>query len=65
MLTFRAKYVKDKTLKRRELPIVWCLHLCIFSQDVGYKSDLSLDEHVQICRGAFILLNGPFRWLDT
>ena len=34
--------------------------LCIFSQDIGYKSGLSLNENVQTC-DAFILFNGPLR----
>ena len=33
---------------------------CIFSQDIRYKSGLSLDECVQTC-DAFILLNGPLK----
>ena len=31
-----------------------------FSQGIGYKSGLSLNENVQYC-DAFILLNGPLR----
>ena len=34
--------------------------LCIFGQDIVYKSGLSLDENVQTC-DAFILFNGPLR----
>ena len=39
---------------------MWCLYLCIFSRDIGYKSGLSLDEYVQTC-DAFILLNGSLK----
>ena len=61
MFTFRARYVKDKITQRREQTIVWCLHLCIFSQGIGYRSGLSLDEYVQTCSDASILMNGPLK----
>ena len=41
---------KLKTLKKAvETFIVWCFYLWVFSQWIDYKSDLLLDEHVQIC----------------
>ena len=58
MLTFRARYFKDKITQGREyLSGVFILY---FLQDIRYKSGLSLDENVQTC-DAFILFNGPLR----
>ena len=51
MMTSRTRYFKEESLKNVDETLSG-VFLAVFAQLIYCKSDLLLDEHVQICRFA-------------